>query len=251
MDNSILIALGLSVAAGLSTTVGGFVTFLVRNPTHRFLSITLGFSAGVMVAVSFVELYASAILATSLLGASLAFFVGFALMFIIDVLVPHSHPAEGETQQKGVLLKVGGFTALGLALHNFPEGFAVFAGTLQSAEVGILLAIAIAIHNIPEGIAVAVPIYYATGSKKKALMYSFISGIVEPVGALLAALVLLPLLNPAVVSYSLAGVAGVMVFISLDELLPAAHHYGQEHATTVGVMSGMIVMIATLVLLNI
>lgn len=250
MDGNVLIAFGLSTIAGLSTVIGSFVAFLVKNPTHRFLSIALGFSAGVMIAVSFIELYSAAVTTVGLLTASLAFFIGFGAMFLIDILVPHTHPAEGEPGAKGALMKVGSFTALGLALHNFPEGFAVFAGTLQGTEVGVLLAAAIAIHNIPEGIAVSVPIYYATGSRKKALQYSFISGIVEPVGALLGALFLLPVLTPAVVSWSLAGVAGVMVFISLDELLPAAHHYGQEHATTMGVMAGMMVMIATLVLLR-
>jgi len=250
MDNNVLIALALSTMAGLSTTIGSFIAFFVKNPTHRFLGITLGFSAGVMVAVSFIELYSKAVTTVGLLSASVAFFIGFSVMFLIDVLVPHTHPAEGETGAKGALMKVGAFTALGLALHNFPEGFAVFAGTLQGTEVGVLLAAAIAIHNIPEGIAVSVPVYYATGSRCKALSYSFLSGIVEPLGAIVGVLFLLPIVNPAIISYSLAGVAGVMVFISLDELLPAAHHYGQEHATTVGVMAGMMVMIATLVLLQ-
>lgn len=250
LDTRVLIALGLSLMAGLSTVIGGMVAFLVKNPTHRFLAVTLGFSAGVMVAVSFVELYASAVTDTALLSASIAFFIGFAFMFLIDILVPHAHPVEEEPGDRRNMLKVGYFAALGLALHNVPEGFAVFAGTMQSTEVGMLLAVAIAIHNIPEGIAVSVPIYYATGSRRKALFYSFLSGIVEPIGALLGAMFLLPILTPAVVSYSLAGVAGVMVFISLDELLPAAHHYGQEHATTVGVLAGMIVMVGTLILLG-
>ena len=131
---------------------------------------------------------------------------------------------------------------------NFPEGIATFTAALAEPSLGVAIAIAIAIHNIPEGIAVSVPIFYATGDRKKAFLYSFTSGISEPVGALVGYLVLAPIMSPAVFGILFAGVAGIMVFISLDELLPAAEQYGEHHLCIYGLISGMIVMALSLLL---
>ena len=250
--SAILFALLLSGLAGLSTTIGSFIGLAVRKPGPRFMTLALGFSAGVMVLVSFAELLRQGMDAIGTFWGYVAFFGGFVAMYAIDVAVPHSYELD-ELEVGGVskarLLKTGVFIALGIGIHNFPEGMATFAGALRSPALGTAIAVAIAIHNIPEGLAVSAPIYAATGSRGKAFLWSFLSGVAEPVGAVLAALVLLPVLTETVLGVMLASVGGVMVYISLDELLPAAHAYGREHLAIGGVLAGMAVMAASLWLL--
>jgi ZIP family zinc transporter len=254
-------ALLLSALAGLSTTIGSVLALFVRKPGPRMMTLTLGFSGGVMVLVSFVELLASGIETIGFAPANLAFFGGMVLMFLIDALIPHDYMAEhhhsdGESHQdeeeavKSRLLKAGLFVALGLAIHNFPEGMASFATALSDPQVGIAIAIAIAIHNIPEGLAVSAPVYAATGSRSKAFWWSFLSGVAEPLGALLAAIVLMPFLNDVVLGVLLSAVAGIMVFISVDELLPVSRAYEEEHLSIVGVIAGMAVMSLSLWMLQ-
>lgn len=151
--------------------------------------------------------------------------------------------------RKSHLLRAGTFTALAIAIHNFPEGLATFATALANPGVGIAIAIAIAIHNIPEGISVSVPIFYATGDRKKAFWISFGSGLAEPVGALVGWLILMPFMSDELLWSLLAFVAGIMVYISIDELLPLAHRYGKEHVVIVGIMLGMLIMALSLILL--
>lgn len=246
-------ALLLSAFAGLSTTIGSFLGIAVRKPGPRFMTLTLGFSAGVMIHVSFVELLQGGIAAAGFMPAHMAFFIGMSVMFAIDVLIPHDYLGQEEHSGPGMnsssLLKTGVFVALGIAIHNFPEGMAAFAGALEDPSLGIAIAVAVAIHNIPEGLAVAAPIYAATGSRRRAFLYSFLSGVAEPVGAGLAALVLLPFLSEAILGYVLAGVGGVMVFIALDELIPVARSFGHEHLAIVGAMLGMGIMAVSLWLL--
>jgi len=148
------------------------------------------------------------------------------------------------------LLKTGLFVALGIGIHNFPEGMAAFAGALEDPALGIAIAVAIAIHNIPEGLAVSAPVYAATGSRGKAFLWSFLSGVAEPIGAGLAALVLMPFLSEMVLGFVLASVAGIMVFISLDELVPVARSFGEEHLSIVGIVAGMMVMALSLWMLQ-
>jgi ZIP family zinc transporter len=174
-------------------------------------------------------------------------------MLLIDFLIPHEYMAEShhaEDQGQGKLMKTGLLVALGLGIHNFPEGMATFAGALQDVSLGVAIAGAIALHNIPEGLAVSAPIYAATGSRRKAFLWSVLSGVAEPAGAAVAAVLLLPFLTPSVLGLMLAAVAGVMVFISLDELVPVARSFGQEHLSIVGVVVGMAVMAASLWLLK-
>ncbi len=243
-------ALLLSVLAGLSTTIGSILGIAVRKPGPRFMTLTLGFSAGVMLHVSFVELLQGGIRSAGFMPAHVAFFIGMAVMFAIDALIPHDYLGQEEHQGVGMrssrLLKTGVFVALGIAIHNFPEGMAAFVGALDNPSLGIAIAVAIAIHNIPEGVAVAAPIYAATGNRRRAFAYSFLSGLAEPVGAGLAALILLPWLTDALLGYVLAGVAGIMVFISLDELVPVARSFGHEHLAIAGVITGMLVMSVSL-----
>jgi len=247
MMTQLLVALLLSTIAGMSTTIGAMFACLFKRPSARMLSLGLGFSAGVMLTVSFLEMLPSAIVSSGQLPTYLVFFVGMFVMAGLDLFVPH---VEDELEQSDVdhdLMRTSKLTALGIAIHNFPEGIITFLGTMISIEVGVLLAIAIALHNIPEGISVAVPVYYATEDRNKAFTLSFLSGVAEPIGALFAAVLLWPFLNEVNLGLALALVAGIMIFLSLHELLPVAHQHSDSRRTTsLGVVAGIIVMALTL-----
>ena len=252
MDNTkIWLPLLLSFLAGLFTVIGSFITFFIKDLKKSYLQFFLGLSGGVMIYVSFVELLPSSINTIGALKANIAFFGGIVLVMLIDFFIPHEYIAEkikSDTHDKK-LMAAGIFTAIGIGIHNFPEGMAVFVSALVNIKLGVALAIAIALHNIPEGIAVAMPIFYATKSRRKAFWYSFLSGFAEPAGAVIAILVLMPFLNPAVLSFSLAFVAGIMVFISFDELLPLSCQNEGYHISILGVIIGMAVMAASLILM--
>lgn len=267
--SNLLLAFSLTLIAGLATGIGSTIAFFTRHTNTRFLAIALGFSAGVMIYVSFVEIFFKAkISLVSVMGEKLgtitttcAFFGGILLIAIIDKLVPsfeNPHemrkveelekiPSESSKRTSG-LLRTGTFTAIAIAIHNFPEGLATFTGALTDPALGISITVAIAIHNIPEGIAVSVPIYYATKSRKQAFLYSFISGLSEPLGALIGFLVLHNFLSQFMFGIVFASVSGIMVFISLDELLPSAQKYGEHHLSIYGLISGMVVMAISLLL---
>jgi ZIP family zinc transporter len=262
---SLLFAFGLTLFAGLSTGIGSALAFYTKQTNTKFLSGALGFSAGVMIYVSMIEIFAKA--KDSLIVVfgetkgywvtTIAFFAGIALIALIDKFVPNAenpHAIRDVSDMKGSkenapeLLRMGIFSALAIAIHNFPEGLATFASAIQDPALGISIAIAIAIHNIPEGIAVSVPIYFATGNKKKAFMYSFLSGLSEPLGAIVGYFLLMRFFNDAMFGIIFAGVAGIMVYISLDELLPTAEKYGEHHIAIYGLVSGMAVMAVSLLL---
>jgi len=253
MPDGFALGLILSTVAGLSTLIGGAFGLIMREPGPRFMALTLGFSAGVMLHVSFVELLQAGVESVGFGPAHIAFFAGMVVMFLIDVSIPHNYMAEqhhpGRTPEQAALLKTGLFVALGIGIHNFPEGMASFVGALQEPSLGIAIAVAIAIHNIPEGLAVAAPVIAATGSRRKAFLWSTVSGLAEPIGAGVAALVLLPVLSEALLGYVLAAVAGIMVFITLDELVPVSRSFGKEHLSIIGVGIGMAVMATSLWLL--
>jgi ZIP family zinc transporter len=266
--STILLAFGLTLFAGLATGIGSMLAFIAKPTNDKFLSVALGFSAGVMLYVSFVEILVKAkdslsiAFASETIGyqlATLGFFVGIAIILIIDKLIDHDHgnPHEirnveemdsKDEKKRNHLLRMGLFTALAIAIHNFPEGLATFLATIEDPSLGIAIAIAIAIHNIPEGIAVSIPIYHATGSRKKAFWYSALSGVAEPIGALLGYFLLAQLFGDATFGIVFAGVAGIMVFISLDQLLPTAQKYGQHHLSIYGLIAGMAVMALSLIL---
>ncbi|WP_319541364.1 zinc transporter ZupT [uncultured Pseudodesulfovibrio sp.] len=270
---TILFAFGLTIFAGLSTGIGSAIAFFARQTNTKFLSLALGFSAGVMIYVSFVEILVKAKDAlTSELGGvmaawitALSFFGGIAFIAIIDKLVPsYENPHEmhsieemeqgkenlpkNEAHNFDKLKRTGMFAAIAIAIHNFPEGLATFTAALTDPALGTAIAVAIAIHNIPEGIAVSIPLYYATGDRKKAFFYSFLSGLSEPVGALIGYLILMPFFSPTLFGVLFAGVAGIMVFISFDELLPAAEEFGEHHLSIYGLIAGMAVMALSLLL---
>lgn len=258
--STVLFALLLTTLAGLSTGIGSAMAFFTKKTSKRFLSTSLGFSAGVMIYVSFVELLESskeALLISyndEFSAASisfLSFLSGIFFILIIDRLIPkYENPHEPRSieemneydESNRKLYRMGVFVALAIAIHNFPEGLATFTAAMQKPTIGISIAIAIAIHNIPEGIAVSVPVYYATGSKKKAFWLSFASGLAEPVGGIVGYLLLLPFINDTTMGIVFAFVAGIMVFISLDELLPTAREYDTGHYAVYGMVGGMIVM---------
>jgi zinc transporter, ZIP family len=245
------------------------LAFFANRTNTRFLSIALGFSAGVMIYVSLVEIFAKSRIALeevfqpqeAHLHTVLFFFLGMGLIALIDWLIPSAeNPHEirlvesmndpGNAANNPKLMRMGMMTALAIAIHNFPEGLATFTAALSDPNLGIAIAVAVAIHNIPEGIAVSIPIFYATGSRKKAFWHSFASGLAEPVGALVGFLILMPFMGPQVFGYLFAAVAGIMVFISLDELLPSAREYGKHHLSIYGLIAGMLVMALSLVLLG-
>jgi len=267
MNDNVLLAFSLTTFAGLATGIGSALAFFSKRTNKRFLSASLGFSAGVMLYLSFVEILPKA---GAALGKDLgevpgtwaavgSFFGGILLIAVIDRLVPsHENPHEArsieqmepgsEQREQQELMRMGLFTALAIAIHNFPEGLATFAAALADPALGVSTAIAIAIHNIPEGISVSVPIYYATGSRKKAFLYSFLSGISEPIGALIGYTLLQAFFSETVFGVLFASVGGIMVFISLDELLPTAKEYGEGHVAIYGLISGMALMAVSLLL---
>ena len=300
-SQEVLIAFGLTLFAGLATGIGSALAFFTKTTNTRFLAIALGFSAGVMLYISFVELFfEGAEMLTEAHGDNMgnwinvaAFFGGMLLIGLIDTLVPardnpHEIPTEAETrplhdpdaplppgdrkahleevrdlqerrfetpEAKRKLMRMGVFTALAIAIHNFPEGLVTFLTALEDPSLGVAIAIALALHNIPEGISVSVPIYYATGSRKKAFWYSFLSGLAEPFGAVIAYGLLLFFFRETGVPQEITGilftgVAGVMVYISLDELLPTSRAYGKGHDSLIGLVSGMAIMALSLLLLQ-
>ncbi len=269
VDHSLLFAFGLTVFAGLATGLGAAIAFFTQRSNRGLLSMTMGFAAGVMLYVSFVEILAKA--RESLEGALgtsgawytvLAFFVGMAIIALIDQLVPeyeNPHQVHSvEEMESGAVLpqdtahdfaklrRTGIFAAVAIAIHNFPEGLATFTAALMDPSLGIAIAVAIALHNVPEGIAISVPMYYATGSRKKAFGYAFLSGLAEPLGAVVGYALLMPFFSATTFGALFAGVAGIMVYISLDQLLPAAQEYGEHHLSILGVVAGMAVMAISL-----
>jgi ZIP family zinc transporter len=272
MENSYIYAFILTLVAGLATGLGGVMIMVVKKFSPKVLSAALGFSAGVMILISFVEMFPEARESLSgqygekmgLFYALVTFFCGMGFIALIDYLVPseenphevndltvevHNKAVGIFNEEKGStgdnvksnrkLLRVGLFSAIVIAIHNFPEGLATFVSAMDNITLGVSIAFAIALHNIPEGIAIAIPIYYATGSKVKAIRSATLSGLAEPIGGLVGFALLSQLFHESVMGFVLAAVAGIMVYISLDELLPTAENYGEHHVAIGGVVAGM------------
>jgi len=276
------IAFALTLFAGLATGIGSMIAFTAKRTNFRFLSIATGFSAGVMLYVSFIEIMPKGAEAlTARFGETLAqwintgsFFAGMFVIALIDYLIPkkenpHETHAEGELAvlhdpaspsaqvHRHGLLRMGLFTALAIGIHNFPEGLATFLAALNDPGLGLAIALAIALHNIPEGISVSVPIYYATGNRRKAFFWSVMSGLAEPLGAGLAFIAILfvsggegGVIPSEFMGILFGGVAGTMVYISLDELLPTSRAYGKGHDGLIGLVAGMLVMAVSLLLMK-
>ena len=260
VDSTVIFALSLTVMAGLATGVGSVIALFAKTTNTKFLAGSLGFSAGVMIYVSMIEIfqksrtYISAA-AGDKMGYYLAvasFFAGIIFIGLIDYFVPSTEGDIGNLSEKdnrSVALKRMGFmTALAIGIHNFPEGLATFTSALKDPHLGIAIAVAIAIHNIPEGIATSVPIYYSSGSRKKAFLVSFFSGITEPLGAIIGYLILRPFFNDAVFGVLFGVIAGIMIFISIEELLPMAREYEKSKVTIIGTILGMAIIAVSLLL---
>ncbi|MGI6724798.1 MAG: zinc transporter ZupT [Christensenellales bacterium] len=258
--SNLLEAFFLTLLAGLSTGIGGAIVFFAKTIDRRLLSGSLGLSAGVMIYVSLMEILPESVEMLSeaygdkngMLYALLSFFGGILLIAVIDKLIPcEENPHEMSCAVKqgaedNRLKRTGVLTALTIAIHNFPEGMASFVSATQSLRLAIPIIVAIAIHNIPEGISISMPIFYATGSRKIAMRYSLLAGLAEPLGALATYLVLLPFMSPVLQGVLFGVVAGIMIFISLDELLPSAQLYGEHHLSMYGLVLGMAIMALSL-----
>lgn len=266
IQNNFGIAFSLTMLAGLTTAIGGAIAFITKKDNLKALSLGLGFSAGVMLFISFVDIIPSA---EGLLKANFPHifkwlvFGGFVAGILVSVLIDYFLPDHVDTEEllnpdnpeayshAHYKLKRAGFlTAVAICIHNFPEGMATFLTTTQNVTLGISVAFAIAIHNIPEGIAVALPIYHATGKKRYAMLYAALSGITEPIGALVGMLIFGLFVPNILVGVLMAAVAGIMTYISFDTLLPLAKEYGNWHLSIVGIMSGILFIWMSLILLG-
>ena len=241
-------ALMISLLAGLSTMIGSFAIFKNYKNKERALSIALGFAAGVMISVSLSELFVQSMsLMSESQGEKLGviFAVAFLIvgMFIaagIDKFVPHDvYDDNNEVRPHKNLFKVGFVSMLAIGLHNFPEGIATFMAGYNDLSMGLTIAVAITCHNIPEGISVAMPIYHATGSRKKAVYYTFLSGVAEPIGALIAFLVLKPFLSDLLLGILFSLVSGIMIYIALEELIPSSRQYGYKKPALYAALAGI------------
>lgn len=242
-------ALILSFGAGLSTLLGALLIFFSKAKSERTVTASLGFAAGVMISVSFTDMLpnATASLAQAAgdvwsVALSVALLVaGVLLAALLDNFAPHAtRSQQGKTHSD--LYRVGMVSMLAIGLHNFPEGIATFMAGYEDAALGVSIAVAIALHNIPEGISVAMPVYYATGSRAKAFKFALLSGVAEPLGALLAFLVLRPFITPLLMGCLFAIVAGIMLYISIEELIPSSRQYGYTRLALVATFAGICLM---------
>ena len=262
MPHDIIIALLLTLLAGLATTIGATLAFVFKKDDLKALSIGLGFSAGVMIFISFMEILPNAeTMLTTFFPNKAAwmtlagFITGIIVAILIDYFVP-DHIDEDELlcpdtcTNKHRIKRAGLLMAIAICIHNFPEGIATFLTATQNLTLGLSVAIAIAIHNIPEGIAVAMPVYHATGKKRYAMLYASLSGLAEPLGALLGMVIIHFFMPVMLIGYLTAAVAGIMIYISFDTLLPLAKEFGDWHKSMVGIISGMIFMWTSVLLLN-
>lgn len=260
MNQDVIFALLLTLFAGISTGIGSIMALFAKRTNTKFLSLSLGFSAGVMLYVAMIEIFKkSQFYLTECYGdikgnyfAVAAFFVGIVFIALIDYFIPSTESdigAKPGDERQNQLKRMGIVTALTIGIHNFPEGMVTFTSALKDPGLGIAIAVAIAIHNIPEGIATSLPIYFSSGNKKKAFGISFISGMSEPLGALLGYLLLRPFFNDTTFGIIFGMIAGIMVFISLEELLPMAHEYEKSKITIIGVILGMATMALSLLML--
>lgn len=230
----------LSLIAGMATGIGGIIVLLAKRVSDQVVGFSMGLASGVMLLVSFNNLFLEAVRLLTHFELILMFSLGALIMVVLDLIIPHieltaRRGEEGSTR----MLRAGMLIAIGITLHNFPEGLVVTAGYTYVPRLGLIIAIAIMLHNIPEGIATAIPLSAARMKRSKILMLTFLSGLAEPVAALVG-VVAFSLLKQSVMGYSLAFAAGVMTYITADELIPVAHEYGHKHTVSVGLLLGII-----------
>ena len=256
-------AMLITLFAGLATAIGGGIAFIVKKDNLKALSVGLGFSAGVMIFLSFTDILPEA---GKLLAVNFpnkyewlvygGFIIGLVVAILIDYFIPdHIDTDEvlnpdAPCKHQHKIKRAGLFTAVAICVHNFPEGLATFLTTTQNITLGISVGLAIAIHNIPEGIAVALPIYHVTGKKRYAMLYAALSGITEPIGAIVGLFLFSLFLPQIMIGMLMAAVAGIMIYLAFDTLLPLAREYGNWHLSMVGIVSGMLVIWVSLILIG-
>lgn len=280
MEQNYLLALLLSAIAGLSTVLGGVVTFFIKENSLKFLSFGLGLSAGVMLFISLVDLYPEACnfikeqMGSNFLWLAIIFFgIGMLTAVLIDFFIPDHIQSQMFNKQIGAnekhidstdcaqnenavisigkIKRAGIITAIVVAIHNLPEGLATFFTTSQNLALGLGIVFAIAIHNIPEGMAISIPVYQATHSKRRAFLYSFLSGIAEPVGGVIGFVIIKTFFPNMCLGLLFALVAGIMTYISLDTLLPLSKDYDTGHYSISGIVLGILIMGSALIVLEI
>ena len=251
LDKNSIFPLILSTIAGLSTVLGAVIVFFTKNRNERFLTFALGFSAGVMITVSFTDLFPTAENAISkyhgkvsgILGSILFLLIGALMAYLIDSFIPAEEKGTvPKVKNDFDIFRVGLVSTIALMIHNFPEGIATFVSSYQDTRLGLSVTFAIALHNILEGIAIAMPIYFATKSRFKAIKYSFLSGMAEPLGALIAFLCLKPFINELILGIIFAVVCGIMLYISFAELIPSSRKYGYTRISLASIFLGICIM---------
>ena len=279
MENNFVIAFVFATIAGLSTVIGGFVTFFIKGNSLKYLSFGLGLSAGVMLFISLVDLYPHSLemikeqIGNHFAWLSILFFgLGMLTAVLIDYFVPDHLQTSMFTKQIGAnethtdstdcvenenavisigkIKRAGIITAIVVAIHNLPEGLATFTMTTQNVMLGAGIVFAISIHNIPEGMAISIPVYQATHSKRKAFLYSFLSGMAEPIGGVVGYLIIKALFPDLCVGFLFALVAGIMTYISIDTLLPLSRDYDTGHYSVSGIVLGLLTMGTALIFLE-
>ena len=247
--NNIFIPLLISSLAGLSTLIGGLIVFIKFKDREGFISFALSFSLSVMLSLSIFELIPeSMIKLNNKFGFAWALLVGLAVFTLGRIIVTKLNNKIALLSKNNNLYRVGVLSMLALMLHNFPEGIATFMTAYNDLSMGISLGIAIMLHNIPEGISISVPIYYATGNKKRGLLYSFISGLAEPLGAILAYIVLKNFISDITISIVLIFVAGIMITLAIEEMLPEANKYNKKKQNIIGLILGVILVLINLLI---
>ena len=239
-------ALLVSTIAGLSTMLGALVIFFKWKDQNinKFITASLAFSLAIMIGISITDLIPeSTFILLKNYGVGKGIVISFITFIIGILLVKYLHKLMNKTEQKNDLYKLGILNMLALILHNFPEGIATFMSSYKDIELGLKLALAIAFHNIPEGISIAVPIYYATKSKKNAIFKTFLSGIAEPIGAIIAYIFLSKYITDNFISMILLLVGGIMITLAIEVIFPKAKKYNLDKYLYLGLIIGTILIL--------
>ena len=247
-----LFALTLTTLAGLSTGLGGLVVLLFKRPRARMMAFSMGFAGGVMLTVSLsdmlphtVEAYSDTMgrFPAALASASLCV-MGMLIALLLERCIPDEkelaarpdgHAARGTPAINPGALRSAMVTTAAIVLHNLPEGILTLFTSYASPTLG-------ALHNIPEGIAISVPVYYATNSRVRGALYALLSGLAEPAGALLAFFLLRSFISPLFLNGLIATIAGIMIYVSISELIPEGFSYGRRGYTVGGLVAGILAM---------
>lgn len=224
--------------------LGTILIFIKNKDTKKIIISSLAFASGVMITVSITDLIPEslALLHNNLSNTNtiIITFLGVLLGIIISMLIDYYLPDKSKDNN---LYKVGFISMLAIILHNIPEGIATFLAGSSNFTLGLSLAVAIAMHNIPEGISISVPIYYSTNNKKKAILYTLLSALSEPLGAFLAFIFLKKYMNDIILGILFSLIAGIMLQISTCELIPTARGYNNKKYFYIFFVIGIIFML--------